>query len=321
MQFGIQTKAAEKMLRPSDCLGGYDYLDCDSWMFFNVPSGGVIAPLRPYTVITSGFPERCAQIKNLFSKENVEDGHREDLIYGLISFRSAAQILALNIDACVQSIEYAGVIRNKVRLLEWAQFEIGKDMLEVCKKSSEEEISSKGLVFLYSFNESLISGLIGVYAALMRENKEVSSILFIFKKKLSCGNKINLQKLIVDSDCGDLVDHFSFSEMNDNCNYFDQLIKINFRPAFMIFEGCGADELKFVEQMVVTPGWPIGVSPYTGFAAIVDPYNRIALIESEICLRSFMLRNDFENTSGNRKAPGNQSDIFFSAMNFDYLMN
>lgn len=97
-----------RWLRPQT-LGGDGFLDCKAWFFFNLPAGGVVAPIRPAVMF-------CADLLVRVVPEAYYDGNMfgaskkwEDYLYHLLSYRQASLVYATSPRTLRDVISFAGV--------------------------------------------------------------------------------------------------------------------------------------------------------------------------------------------------------------------
>ena len=112
--FGVEKKAIipdVSFMRPRDC-GGYDFLDCDAWIFNGLPKKeGVIFPLRPTAifcpdllqrVVPDGVSKAFHEIAWVINRDN------------LLTLRLANRVLCTTDGTYQDILDYAGVHPSKI---------------------------------------------------------------------------------------------------------------------------------------------------------------------------------------------------------------
>lgn len=113
IKFGIARTGIQDRVRPID-YGGYDLLDCDAWFLHGIPSGGVMAPIRPYAVFCADFLQRV--VPEIYGDAAWDSPMWRDNTHRLLTTRYASIAYATTAQTLEDVVGYVGVPRARARI-------------------------------------------------------------------------------------------------------------------------------------------------------------------------------------------------------------
>lgn len=104
-----------RWLRPQT-VEGKGFLDCKIWFFFNLPAGGIVAPIRPAVMFCADLLVRV--VPHAYHDDDMLDGSTrwQDYLYHLLSYRQASLVYATSPRTLRDVISFAGVEQLKTCL-------------------------------------------------------------------------------------------------------------------------------------------------------------------------------------------------------------